>query len=623
MNLLTMKSVEKAYTDKVLLDGVDFGLEEGERVGVIGINGMGKSTFLKLVAGVEEPDAGEVVKGNAVKIVWLPQNPVLPEGKTLLEYVAGTRAAHASEDGLDAFMSEGEVHWTAAGEGEAKSLLNRLGFSDLSIVTDTMSGGQKKKAALARTLLTDSDILVLDEPTNHLDQDMVQWLEDYLASRRLTLVMVTHDRYFLDRVCNRILEVDSGRLYSYDTNYEGFLAAKADREERELASYRKNKSILRKELAWVQRGARARTTKQKARLERYEERKAMEAPKETANVQIQSASTRLGKKTLELSGITKSYDGRQIVSDFSYIFLSGDRVGIIGPNGCGKSTLMKIIAGELLADAGTRDIGSTVKIGYFSQENEYLKPDERVIDYIRDTAEYVRIGNDLISAAVMLERFLFDGTLQYQKIGKLSGGEKRRLYLLKVLMEAPNLLLLDEPTNDLDIQTLAILEDYLDDFPGIVVTVSHDRYFLDRIVRRIFAYTKDGVFRQYEGGWSDYAAAVAAEGSKDIQMGKGEYAVHTRSAADKTEKVKTEKPKGPVKLKFSYKEQKEYETIEDDIAAIEEHIAQLEDEILKNTTDFIRLNELTQEKEQQEAFLEEKMERYLYLSDLEERIKNQ
>lgn len=620
MNLLTMKAVEKAYTDKVLLAGVDFGLEEGERVGVIGINGMGKSTFLKLLAGVEEPDAGEVVKGNSVKVVWLPQNPVLPTGKTLLEYV--TDAAYPSDDASAKVYSplENDLHWADTNEGEAKSLLNRLGFSDFSILTDTMSGGQKKKAALARTLLVKSDILVLDEPTNHLDQDMVQWLEDYLAGRRLTLVMVTHDRYFLDRVCNRILEVDSGKLYSYDTNYEGFLAAKADREERELASYRKNKSILRKELAWVQRGARARTTKQKARLSRYEERKSMEAPKEAANVQIQSASTRLGRKTLELAGITKSYDGRVIVSDFSYIFLSGDRVGIIGPNGCGKSTLMKMIAGELSADTGTRDIGSTVKIGYFSQENEYLNPDERVIDYIRDTAEYVRIGNDLISASVMLERFLFDGTLQYQKIEKLSGGEKRRLYLLKVLMEAPNLLLLDEPTNDLDIQTLAILEDYLDDFPGIVVTVSHDRYFLDRIVRRIFAYTKDGVFRQYEGGWSDYAAAVETEGQEDMQSGKREAAVHAKPAA---EKVKTEKPKGPVKLKFSYKEQKEYETIEEDIAAIEEHIAQLEEEILKNTTDFIRLNELTQEKEKQEALLEEKMERYLYLSDLEERIKNQ
>lgn len=620
MNLLTMKAVEKAYTDKVLLAGVDFGLEGGERVGVIGINGMGKSTFLRLLAGVEEPDAGEVVKGNSVKVVWLPQNPVLPTGKTLLEYV--TDAAYPSDDASAKVYAplENDLHWADTNEGEAKSLLNRLGFNDFSILTDTMSGGQKKKAALARTLLVKSDILVLDEPTNHLDQDMVQWLEDYLAGHRLTLLMVTHDRYFLDRVCNRILEVDSGKLYSYDTNYEGFLAAKADREERELASYRKNKSILRKELAWVQRGARARTTKQKARLSRYEERKAMEAPKETANVQIQSASTRLGKKTLELAGITKSYDGRVIVSDFSYIFLSGDRVGIIGPNGCGKSTLMKMIAGELSADTGTRDIGSTVKIGYFSQENEYLNPDERVIDYIRDTAEYVRIGNDLISASVMLERFLFDGTLQYQKIEKLSGGEKRRLYLLKVLMEAPNLLLLDEPTNDLDIQTLAILEDYLDDFPGIVVTVSHDRYFLDRIVRRIFAYTKDGVFRQYEGGWSDYAAAVETEGQEDMQSGKREAAVHAKPAA---EKVKTEKPKGPVKLKFSYKEQKEYETIEEDIAAIEEHIAQLEEEILKNTTDFIRLNELTQEKEKQEALLEEKMERYLYLSDLEGRIKNQ
>lgn len=599
MNLLTMKAVEKAYTDKVLLDGVDFGLEEGERVGVIGVNGTGKSTFLKILAGVMEPDKGEVVKGRSVKIVWLPQNPVLPEGKTLLEYVTDA------------------LRGTDTNEGEIKALLNRFGFSDFSIRTDTMSGGQKKKAALAAALLIKGDILVLDEPTNHLDHDMVQWLEDELAGSRRTLVMVTHDRYFLDRVCSRILEIDSGKLYSYDTNYEGFLAAKADRDERELASWRKNKSILQKELAWVQRGARARSTKQKARLARYEERKAMEAPKETVNVQLQSASTRLGKKTLELSGITKLYEGRRVVSDFSYIFLGCDRVGIIGPNGCGKSTLMKMIAGTLLPDQGERVIGSTVKIGYFSQENEYLDPDKRVIDYIRDTAEYVRIGSDLISASMMLERFLFDKTLQYQKIEKLSGGEKRRLYLLKVLMEAPNLLLLDEPTNDLDIQTLAILEDYLDDFAGIVVTVSHDRHFLDRVVRRIFAYAGDGVFRQYEGGWSDYAAACQVDSEPMAQTEKN---VHVKAAPEKS---RTEKPKGPAKLKFSYKEQKEYETIEEDIAGIEGQIAHLEEEILKNATDFVRLNELTKEKEQQEVLLTEKMERFLYLSDLEERIRNQ
>ena len=591
-----MKGVKKAYTDKVLLAGVDFGLEEGQRVGVLGVNGMGKSTFLRILAGVTEPDEGEVVKGHSVKIAWLPQEPELPEGRTL-------------EECLAAYMQEYA--------GEAQSLLNSLGFTDLSLQTATLSGGQKKKAALAKTLLEKSDILVLDEPTNHLDQEMVQWLEDYLASHRLTLVMVTHDRYFLDRVCTRIVEIDSGKLYSYDANYEGFLTVKAAREDRELASYRKNRSILRKELAWVQRGARARTTKQKARLERFEERKAMEAPKETAAVQLQSASTRLGKKTLELSGVSKSYDGRPILRDFSYIFLSGDRVGIVGPNGCGKSTLMRIIAGELLPDTGTREVGSTVKIGYFSQENEYLDPQQRVIDYIRDTAEYVRIGGDLIFASVMLERFLFDGTLQYQKIQKLSGGEKRRLYLLKVLMEAPNLLLLDEPTNDLDIQTLAILEDYLDDFPGIVVTVSHDRYFLDRVVGRIFAYGENGVFTQYEGGWSDYAAAKARKKPETGLSGKESF------GDGNLKKEKTEKPKGPAKLKFTYKEQKEYESIEEDIAAIEERLSKLEEEILKNARDFVKLSDLTKEKEAQEALLEEKMERFLYLSDLEERIRNQ
>lgn len=587
MNLLTMKNATKVFTERKVLDNADFYLETGERVGVIGINGTGKSSLLKIIAGIEELDLGEIVKGSNIHITYLPQEPILPKETTVLDYVMET-----------------------ASEGQAKSMLNRLGFDDVYVLTDVLSGGQKKKAALAKCLLSPSDVYILDEPTNHLDQDMVKWLEDYLANSKAAIVMVTHDRYFLDRVCNRIVELDQGHLYSYDTNYEGFLLSKAEREERDLASFRKNKSILRKEIAWVQRGARARTTKQKARLERYEQRKAMQAPKEELNVEIQAASTRLGKKTLELTDICKSYGDRTLINNFTYIFLGGDRVGIIGPNGCGKSTLMKIISGELEADSGSRDIGTTVKIGYFSQENEKLDAGQRVIDYIRDTAEYVRIGNDLISASMMLERFLFDGTLQYQKIEKLSGGEKRRLYLLKVLMEAPNLLILDEPTNDLDIQTLSILEDYLDDFQGIVVTVSHDRYFLDRVVRRIFAFEENGRLRQFEGGYSDYELVKESE-----EDSKPESAAPV--------KVKTEKPKGPSKLKMTYNEQREYATIEDDIAALEDKISAIDKEMNNCTTDFVKLNNLTKEKDETEKLLEEKMERYVYLEDLAEKIKNQ
>ncbi len=578
-----MKDACKVFTERRVLDHADFGLEEGEKVGVIGVNGTGKSSLLRILAGEEELDEGSIVMGGAVKVAFLSQNPVITQGVTILEYVMET--AH---------------------EGEAKAMLNRLGFEDVSIKTDTLSGGQKKKVALARVLLTPCEILILDEPTNHLDQKMVRWLEDYLTDYRGCLVMVTHDRYFLDRVTNRIVEVNDGKLYSYKTNYEGFIELKAQREEMELATYNKSQNILRKELAWLMRGARARSTKQKAHIQRIEERQKMTAPKEQLDVEIRSASTRMGKKTLELRDIRKCFGDRVIIDGFSYIFLAGDRVGIIGDNGCGKSTLMNIIAGTLQADEGVRDIGSTVKIGYFSQENERLDPSERVIDYIKDTAEYVRIDGELISASVMLERFLFDKVLQYQKIEKLSGGEKRRLYLLKVLMEAPNLLLLDEPTNDLDIQTLQILEDYLDSFEGIVVTVSHDRYFLDRIVRRIFAF-EDGTINQYEGGYSDYEAVTDEK----------EAATEVKEAPARE---KNYKEKAPAKLKFTYKEQKEFETIEDDIASIEEKIAALDEDILKNARDFVKLSELTKEKEEAESLLEEKMERYIYLSELNEKI---
>lgn len=595
MNLLTAKEISKMYTDKNLFTGADFGIEERDKVGIVGINGTGKSTLLRILAGVEKPDAGEVVKGNKVYVRYLPQNPEFPDGMTIYDYVV---TANRTEDN----------EWSIA--GDSKAMLNQMGFEDENEVIDHLSGGQKKKVALAAALMAPCDILLLDEPTNHLNSDMILWLENTLKQRKGALVMVTHDRYFLDRVCNRIVEIDKGRLYNYQTNFAGFLEAKAAREDMELATYQKNKNILRIELEWMQRGARARSTKQKAHIQRYEELKNItKAPVQDGKVEVNTLSSRLGKKTLELSEISKAYGGKRLIEGFSYTFRRQDRIGFVGPNGCGKTTLMKMIMGLEAPDHGEIIIGPTVKIGYFSQENEYLDPRQRVIDYIRDTAEYVQTGDGSVSASSMLEKFLFNATLQYSLIEKLSGGEKRRLYLLKVLMEAPNILILDEPTNDLDIQTLAILEDYLERFPGILITVSHDRYFLDKVVDRIFAFEGDGVLRQYEGGYSDYLEVKQREGQPMAAAGRTE-----KETSAKTGKVKTSK------LKFTWQEQRDYETIEDVIAEIEEKIADLEKQIEFSATDFVRLNQLAEEKERQEALLEEKMERYLYLSDLAERI---
>ena len=479
-------------------------------------------------------------------------------------------------------------------------------------VVAELSGGQKKKVALAAALLNPCDILILDEPTNHLNNAMVLWLENYLKARKGALIMVTHDRYFLDRVCNKIVEIDKGKLYSYETNFAGFLELKSQREDMELATYQKNKNILRNELEWIRRGAQARSTKQKARIERFETLSATnKRPEQQAKVEMSSVSSRLGKKTIEVNQVSKSFGERTLFSDFSYIFLRTDRIGIVGDNGAGKSTLMKIIVGEIEPDSGYVEIGPTVKIGYFSQENEKLDPTMRVIDYIKETAEFVRTEEGLISASKMLERFLFDSTLQYSKIEKLSGGEKRRLYLLKVLMEAPNVLILDEPTNDLDIQTLGILEDYLDNFDGIVITVSHDRYFLDKIAERIFAF-EQGKLVQYEGGYSDYLLKAGNPFEETIGN-SGKKSSKEAAAAYK------ERPREK-KLKFTYAEQKEYETIEQDIENLEEKLAALEEEILKAATDFVKLNELSKEKEETEKALEEKMERYVYLMELAEKI---
>ncbi len=601
MNLLTIKNFSKAITDKVLFENTDFSINEGEKIGVIGVNGTGKSTLLKIIAGVMDTDEGEVVKANKVKINYLSQNPQFEEGITIYDYVIS--------------KNENEHNaWNV--EGEAKNILNILGFTDYSQVVDELSGGQKKRVALAATLLRDCDILILDEPTNHLDSYMSAWLEEYLKKSRAALVMVTHDRYFLDRVCNGIAEIDGGKVYRYTGGYEKFLEEKTLREDIAIASERKRQSILRVELEWIQRGARARSTKQKAHIQRYEALRDMEGPKVTEKLQMGSVSSRLGNKTIELSNISKKFGDRTIIEDFNYIFLADDRIGIVGENGCGKSTLMKIITGAIEPDSGGVEIGQTVKIGYFSQENEYLPDDMKVIDYIRDTAEFVETEDGVISAVKMLERFLFNSTLQYQMIGRLSGGEKRRLYLLKILMEAPNVLILDEPTNDLDIATMMILEDYLDTFNGIVISVSHDRYFLNRMATRIFAYEKNPAtghmtINQYEGNYDDYMSKRPAQ--EESMNGKTQ---------DKPKAEKANVKPRIEKLKMSYKEMKEFETIDEDIANLEEKIAGLEKEMVKNATDFVQLNKCAKEKEEAENLLAEKMDRWVYLNDLNDRIMN-
>ena len=606
MNLLTIEHLTKSYTERLLFDDTSFSINEGEKIGLIGINGTGKSTLLKIVAGLEEPDDGSVVRGRKLDIRFLSQNPKFHDGDTILESIVRENEGHAHVWDL---------------ESQAKTMLTKLGFTDFDDRVETLSGGQRKRVALVSVLLSTADLLVLDEPTNHLDSAMADWLETYLRRFNGALLMVTHDRYFLDSVTNRIVELDKGKLYSYQANYEGYLELKAQRLDMEQATERKRQSLLRVELEWMQRGARARSTKQKAHIERFETLRDQKGPEADQNVELDSASSRLGRTTVELEDISKAYGDKVLMKDFTYIFLKNDRIGIIGPNGSGKSTLMKIIAGWLEPDAGNVTVGQTVKMGYFSQENEAMDGSVKVIDYIRGAAEYVKTKDGSISASQMLERFLFPSSVQYTVIDKLSGGEKRRLYLLRILMEAPNVLLLDEPTNDLDIQTLTILEDYLDSFQGIVITVSHDRYFLDRVVRRIFAFEGEGRVTQYEGGYTDYQAAFAEkypEGMLPAGMGTG------KKSSDRNEgKKTTEKPKGEKKLRFSFKEQREWDTIEDTIAAVEEKIADLDAQIEKSVSNYTKLNELMEEKRIQEQLLEEKMERWMILNDLAERIEKQ
>lgn len=619
MNIINIEHISKIFGDKVIFQDASCGIQEGDKIGIIGINGTGKTTFLNILAGKEETDEGSVVRQNGIRLAYLTQHP---------EY--------AKEDTVFSFACKDtdESDWQAM--SEVKSILNRLGFTDYGEKMEHLSGGQKKKAALARTLAGNFDVLLLDEPTNHLDEAMLQWLEDYLNRFKGTVIMVTHDRYFLDRVSNRILEISHGSIYSYEANYSKFLELKAQREEMELASERKRQSILRIEMEWAKRGCRARTTKQRARLDRLEALKNGSAPVSDAVAELDSVETRMGKKTVELHHVTKGYGEKKLIEDFNYILLKNQCLGIIGPNGCGKSTLLKLMAGKIQPDAGEVEIGETIRMGYFAQDVPDMDSNQRVIDYIRDIAEYVPTRDGKITASQMLERFLFTPDMQYAPVSRLSGGEKKRLHLLSILMQAPNFLALDEVTNDIDIPTMAILEDYLTSFSGIIVAVSHDRYFLDNIADRIFAFDADGHLRQYEGGYTDYLETkkareavkmeVSANADGLAKQGMGSKAGSTAGAATDTQTnasrstTKDWKQNRPVKLKFTYKEQREYETIDDEIAKLEAKVSALDADILANATNSGKLNELTKEKAQAEQELEEKMDRWVYLNDLAEKI---
>ena len=615
MNILTVDNLTKAYGERKLFDGAGFYLQEGEKAGILGINGTGKSTLLKIIAGLEEPDEGTVIKANHVVINYLPQSPEFDPKMNVIDAVVKAVMDTRKQKGEDPHLLQMEEATCAA---EAKTMLTKLGVYEFEENCGQLSGGQRKRLALVSVLLSPADILVLDEPTNHLDNEMSDWLEETLKKRKGAIIMVTHDRYFLDSVSNRIIEVDKGKIYSYSTNYSGYLELKTQREEMEEASFRKRNSILRVELEWVKRGARARSTKQKARLERYEDLKNQTGPVRDGQVELSSVSTRLGRTTVELENLSKAYGDKVLLKDFTYFFLKDDRVGFIGKNGCGKSTLMKMIAGFEQPDSGKITIGQTVKLSYYGQEIDAatMNPNQRVIDYIRDTAEYVETRDGKITAARMLERFLFAGEDQYGLIGKLSGGEKRRLYLCKVLMESPNVLILDEPTNDLDISTLQILENYLDDFQGIVIVVSHDRYFLDRTVRRIFAFEEGGELRQSEGGYTDYVNRKASE-----EVGSGEKSAKNSDVAEVPKTDRNNWNNGRQrKLKFTFQEQRDYDIIEEEIANLEEKIQKIESEIPKFSRDFVKLNELMKEKEELEKQLEIKMDRWMYLEDLAARI---
>lgn len=589
MNLLSVENLCKSFGEKVIFDNLTFGIDDKDKIGIIGVNGAGKSTLLKIIAGDEEADSGAVIKMNGLRVGYLPQIPVFDDNEVIMDY-----------------MNRVCSIYDANKESEAKSILTRLGIMNYYHPVSELSGGQRKRVALAASMISPVDLLILDEPTNHIDNDTVTWLETNLKKTTKALLMVTHDRYFLDRVVNKTIELDKGKMYTYDGNYSQFLQLKAEREERELANERKRQNFLRTELEWVRRGAQARSTKQKARLERFEEISNMTSPAKKQNVEIAGLSSRLGRKTIEAENIYKTYDDKVLIKDFSYIILKHDRIGIIGPNGCGKSTLVNILTGRIAPDKGSVITGETVKIGVFSQENEHMNGEQRVIDYIKDVGEYINTRNGRVSATQLLERFLFNAEMQYSPISKLSGGERRRLYLLRVIMSAPNILFLDEPTNDLDIETLTILENYLEGFDGAVVTVSHDRYFLDKCVDRIFAFEENGNIKQYEGGYTDY-----------IEAHKPKESINTRKKEVKSW------DKGAKKLKMSYNEEREFAVIDSEIADFEEKISHIENEMTACASQYSKLQELTEEKNKLEDMLAEKMERWVYLTELDEKIKTQ
>ncbi|MBQ7266698.1 MAG: ABC-F family ATP-binding cassette domain-containing protein [Firmicutes bacterium] len=584
MNYISLEGLSKYYGEKTIFENITFGIDEGDKIGVIGVNGTGKSTLLKVIAGVEEQDEGTVTKMRDLEIGYLPQTPFFPEGETVMDYMV--RCCHLE--------NEDDVT-------KAKTVLTRIGIFDYYKDTSSLSGGQKKRVAIAAAMISPVNVLLLDEPTNHIDARTVAWIEENLKKTTKALVMVTHDRYFLDRVANKTIELDKGKMYTYSGNYTEFLSLKAARLALESAEERKRQNFLRTELEWVKRGAKARTTKQKARLSRFESIQAIKAPQKEENIEFTGLSSRLGKKTVILDNISKKYGDEYIIKNFSYTILKNDRIGVIGKNGCGKTTLLNIISGKLQADSGTAEWGETVKIGYFTQDDDLALSNERAIDIIKDVAEYLPTKKGKISASRLLERFLFTSDMQYCPVSKLSGGERRRLSLLKVLMSAPNILLLDEPTNDLDITTLQILEDYLDGFEGAVITVSHDRYFLDRVTDRIFSFEGSGSIRQYEGGYSQ-----ALENAE------------TEKQEEPSENKKGQRPVREKKLKMTYKEEKEFETIEDDIASIEQDIEDVEKQMAENPDSYTLLQELSEKREALEKELNFKTERWVYLTELKE-----
>ncbi|MEY8000060.1 ABC-F family ATP-binding cassette domain-containing protein [Clostridium sp. Mt-5] len=633
MNLLTAENISKSYSEKILLDNISLGINEGDKIGIIGVNGTGKSTLLKILSGFETPDKGRIIRANKSDLGYLPQNSdfnnsnettVLeqifkgnsPVMKLLREYKTILRLIKKDPDNaklqnqifnLNSKM-EAENAWEI--ENQAKIVLTKLGIVDFDAKISTLSGGQKKRIALASALITPSNILILDEPTNHLDDETIEWLEEFLSSHNGALLMVTHDRFFLDKITNRILELHDGNLYSYTGNYSTFLEKKAERLERENSDERKRESLIKKELAWIRRGAKARSTKQKARIERFQELTNQESISDNSKLDIDLKSSRIGKKVININNISKSFGDTALIKGFSYNILNDDRIGIIGPNGSGKSTLMNILDGKILPDSGNIDIGETVKIGYYSQEISNMDMNQRVIEYIRGTSEYAATaGGEKISASAVLEKFLFEPSVQWTPLGKLSGGERRRLYLLKVLMEYPNLLLLDEPTNDLDIETLTILENYLQNFKGAVVAVSHDRYFLDKIVNKIFAFEGQGKISQYTSSYS-YFRQMQKEKQKEASKENIKKVMEKKGYTQHQKK----------KLKFTYKEQLEFSEIDGIIENLEKSISQKETEIGKISSDYIRLEELTAEKDVLEKELDEKMDRWAYLNELNEKI---